>query len=54
MDWSEEARKEFREKTEEWVSAEGGIEEELEELIRKIKKTVKWKRRKKGREKINK
>jgi len=54
MDWSEEAREEFREKTEEWVMAEGGIEEELEDLIRKIRETVKWKRRKKGKEKINK
>jgi len=54
MDWLEEAKEEFRKRTEKWVIAEGGIEKELEELISRIKKIVKWKRRKKRRERINK
>ncbi|EFN67046.1 hypothetical protein EAG_02771 [Camponotus floridanus] len=48
VDWSEEAREEYRKKTEEIEIGKGGMNEELEKLMKAIKGAVRVKRRKKN------
>lgn len=50
VDWSEEAREEFRRKTEEWKRKGRRIESEVEELLEGIKERILVKRKKKGTE----
>jgi len=48
VDWSEGAREEFRERTEEIELGKGGVNEEWERLIERIKGAVrvkKWRRK---------
>jgi len=50
VDWSEEAREEFRKRTEEIELGKGGVNEEMERLIMRIKEVVRVRKRRKRKE----